>query len=724
MTPSSATRYDKRPTSLPRKPALPAFNHQHQQSYPLNDIDELSAQQNPYPSPDHAQGMAEQYQQQLPHFNGRVTSVTSMQSGDSRYLRTPSPDLLLGRPEEPQIHEPLASPSYMPQHITQNPPTPQPQMAVISSGDSNRSSKSSSNFDADESRQTDSPISAVSSGDEVGQRPAKLYPQLMYHHQLAEGASGAPGAINGTLQRRNSSSPSSDSQNPGSSGQHLRPNPVYRGRPSSAYSLAPPDARSHSPSSPRQRAVSGQSYDSRRSSYVDLTLPAHIQQLPRPISTFDNTHLKSQVGQFASLLSSKQTLEMYRANAKKTQDPNLQFELAVFMIHLAQQMSNEVPSPDPSHRRASGSSNPESAPQVDFGSERKGLLREARQILESIANRLPKAQYYLGDAYASGLFNKGKPEDEKAFSLFVAASKHGHAEAGYRAGLCYEFGWGCRRDVVKAVQFYRHSCSKGHPGAMTRLGVACIRSDLGLNGRYREGLKWLKRATEIADEQYPSAPYELGLLHETGFGEDVFEDHSYAAQLFTQAATLGHMEAAYRMGDSYEHGKLKCPQDPALSVHFYTNAAQKGHPSAMMALCAWYLIGAVPALEKDEDEAYAWAFKAAETGAFIRMAMKWHTLTKWTGLPKANYAVGYFTEMGIGCRRDPLEANARYVRAAEKGDERAIARLKIINDSVGDADGRNSNSSNERLPQKKAGKKTLEKKQPQEAGDKGECTIM
>jgi len=187
----------------------------------------------------------------------------------------------------------------------------------------------------------------------------------------------------------------------------------------------------------------------------------------------------------------------------------------------------------------------------------------------------------------------------------------------------------------------------------------------------------------------------------------VFEDHSYAAQLFTQAATLGHVEAAYRMGDSYEHGKLKCPRDPALSVHFYTSAAQKGHPSAMMALCAWYLIGAVPALEKDEDEAYAWAFKAAETG-----------------LPKANYAVGYFTEMGIGCRRDPLEANARYVRAAEKGDERAIARLKIINDSVGSTDGRNSNSSNEKLPQKKASKKTLEKKPPQEGSDKGDCTIM
>lgn len=48
------------------------------------------------------------------------------------------------------------------------------------------------------------------------------------------------------------------------------------------------------------------------------------------------------------------------------------------------------------------------------------------------------------------------------------------------------------------------------------------------------------------------------------------------------------------------------------------------------------------------------------------------------GLTKAEYAVGYFTEMGIGTRRDPLEANVWYVKAAEAGDERAKHRLQAI----------------------------------------------
>lgn len=34
--------------------------------------------------------------------------------------------------------------------------------------------------------------------------------------------------------------------------------------------------------------------------------------------------------------------------------------------------------------------------------------------------------------------------------------------------------------------------------------------------------------------------------------------------------------------------------------------------------------------------------------------------------------------MGIGCRRDPLEANVWYVKAADHGDERARHRIAAI----------------------------------------------
>ena len=446
---------------------------------------------------------------------------------------------------------------------------------------------------------------------------------LQYHHQPFQTGDGRSSAESWGPNKK--SRPSSDCAPPVPS--HRFP-PMGSStrlgadlpRPSSTYSSASelgPSIRTQSPQFARTPSPSRLSPDFRPMSYVDLLNVPYPQPPPVP-SNLDNAHLRSAVGENASLLSTQKTLEMYRANVKKTNDPTVQYEFAVFMINAAQELATSERDNDSQRRSSPRPTRDVESPHRDIstpGGSQADLLREARQILQKLSDRsYPYAQYYLADGYASGLFNKGIEDNERAFPLFVAASKHGHAEAGYRAALCYEFGWGSRKDPQKAVQFYRQSASKNHPGAMSRLGKACLTGDLGLANRYREGVKWLKRAAESADFQYNSAPYELGLLHETGLGDDIFKDESYAAQLFTQSADLGHVEANYRLGDSYEHGKLSCPRDPALSVHFYTGAAQRGHPLGMMALCAWYMVGAEPVLEKDENEAYEWARKAAETG--------------------------------------------------------------------------------------------------------------
>ncbi|PLB50760.1 HCP-like protein [Aspergillus steynii IBT 23096] len=434
---------------------------------------------------------------------------------------------------------------------------------------------------------------------------------------------------------------------------HLSAHHARSSRPRSAYSVASDMGGSphgspylHARSSSRH---STSSPDVRPVSFVDLLNTPYPQPGPAP-AQFGNAQLQASVGNNASLLSHKQTFDMYLANVKKTDDSAIQYEFAIFMVNAMLEMPEDLDGVAQVYGRK--------------GSEitRASLLKEAKSILQRLSDRsYPFAQYYLADGYASGLFGKGKEDPDRAFTLFLAASKHGHVEACYRTALCYEFGWGTRVEAARAQQFYRQAASKNHPGAMLRMAKACLAGDMGLGVRYREGVKWLKRATESSDRQYNTAPYELGLMHESGYGDDVFPDPSYAAQLFTKSADLGHVEASYRLGDAYEHGKLNCPRDPALSIHFYTGAAQGGHPYAMMALCAWYLVGAEPVLDKDENEAYEWAKRAADLD-----------------LTKAQYAVGYFTEMGIGCRRDPLEANVWYVKAAEQGDTRATHRIAAI----------------------------------------------
>jgi len=549
---------------------------------------------------------------------------------------------------------------------------PEPQAAIIFSGSGRRQSAGATGERLRGSwhSRNVSGGSLGSTTEDVGPHQAPSY----LHKQSSEGPglrSGESRPLRPHIRHTTSDGPSiisNGSTSRPSSSQLLAPRTqAHPGsslpRPPSAYSSgsdlrSPSPGRTRSPQYSPYELFRGPSPDSRPISYIDLLNVPYPQPPPAP-TNFSNAQLRDSVGTSASLLSTKKTLDMYRANVKKTNDPTIQYEFAVFMINAAQEVSASEDS--------------------EIGSQPE-LLREARHILQRLSDRsYPFAQYYLADGYASGLFSKGNEDYDRAFPLFIAASKHGHAEAGYRAALCYEFGWGTRKDVQKAIQFYRQSASKNHPGAASRLGRACLAGEMGLVNRYREGLKWLKRAAESADFQYNTAPFELGLLHETGYGDDIFRDESYAAQLFTQSADLGHVEANYRLGDAYEHGKLSCPKDPALSVHFYTGAAQRGHPLGMMALCAWYMVGAEPVLEKDENESCEWAKKAAETGIidfhFTSLPLADNSSS---GLPKAQYAVGYFTEMGIGCRRDPLEANVWYVRAADQGDERAKVRLAAI----------------------------------------------
>jgi TPR repeat protein len=201
---------------------------------------------------------------------------------------------------------------------------------------------------------------------------------------------------------------------------------------------------------------------------------------------------------------------------------------------------------------------------------------------------------------------------------------------------------------------------------MLRLGKACLNGEFGMPNTQPvtlEGVNWLKRAVEAATPLYPNAPYELALLHEHGYQDVVFPDEAYAIQLFGKASDLGHAEASYRLGQAYEYGRMGCPEDASLSIHYYSLSASRGNPSAMLSLCAWYMVGAEGVLEKSDEEAFAWAHRAAEAG-----------------LAKAEFATGYFLERGVGCKRDGLEAWKYYVRAAEHGDERAKVRLQAGKD--------------------------------------------
>ena len=138
------------------------------------------------------------------------------------------------------------------------------------------------------------------------------------------------------------------------------------------------------------------------------------------------------------------------------------------------------------------------------------------------------------------------------------------------------------------------------------------------------------------------------MLYESAGGNDtIIRDENYAKQLFMQAANLGYKFSQYRLGTAYEYGSIGCPIDPRRSIAWYSKAAVQEEHQSELALSGWYLTGAESVLQQSDTEAYLWARKAATAG-----------------LAKAEYAMGYFTEVGIGAPVDIEDAKRWYRRAA------------------------------------------------------------
>lgn len=285
---------------------------------------------------------------------------------------------------------------------------------------------------------------------------------------------------------------------------------------------------------------------------------------------------------------------------------------------------------------------------------RERYINDAYRIVKKlVGNGSPDAMFYLADCYGQGQLGL-EVNPREAFQLYNSAAKVGHPQSAYRVAVCCELGQdaggGTRRDHLKAVQFYRKAATLGDGPAMFKVGMILLKGLLGQQPNRREGISWLKRAADKADEDNPHALHELAMLYENASSTDVIiKDEGYALQLYTQAANLGYKYSQHRLGTAYEYGTLGVQIDPRMSIAWYSKAAAQGEHQSEFALSGWYLTGSEPLLAQSDTEAYLWARKAAQNG-----------------LPKAEYAMGYYSEVGIGCRPDIEEAKKWYFRAAGK----------------------------------------------------------
>jgi len=174
----------------------------------------------------------------------------------------------------------------------------------------------------------------------------------------------------------------------------------------------------------------------------------------------------------------------------------------------------------------------------------------------------------------------------------------------------------------------------------------------------------------------------------------IIQDEAYALELYMKGAYLGHAPAQYKLGSCYEYGTLSCIVDPRKSIAWYSRAAEQGDPEGELALSGWYLTGAEGILPQSDQEAFLWAQKAAQKG-----------------LAKAEFAVGYYIETGIGTGKDVQEAKRWYLRAAEQGQKRAMARLAELKKMPNG-------------PGNSGGARELQKQRGGGGGGKEDCSLM
>ncbi|KAI5119311.1 hypothetical protein M0805_004555 [Coniferiporia weirii] len=291
-----------------------------------------------------------------------------------------------------------------------------------------------------------------------------------------------------------------------------------------------------------------------------------------------------------------------------------------------------------------------------------------------------EALYMRATLTAAGSFPSYIAQNQRAaFREFEAAARGGHHAAWFRLGRDYEtFG-----DATHARECFERGAKVSDESCTYRLGMAHLLGQIGLPANPQQAIPLLSRAATLASVAAPQPAYVYALLLLDDFKSlattlppSVFAPYIPAGSSaplearrhLERAAYLHFAPAQYKLGHAYEFAEAPFPFDPLLSVQYYSFASQQGEAEADMALSKWFLCGAEGVAEggfaRDESLAFTFAEKAARKG-----------------LPSAEFAMGYYSEIGIGTPKDVQKAMVWYEKAAAHGSTDATQRITALSQS-------------------------------------------
>jgi TPR repeat protein len=291
------------------------------------------------------------------------------------------------------------------------------------------------------------------------------------------------------------------------------------------------------------------------------------------------------------------------------------------------------------------------------------LRVDAISIVNFLADQHhPKAEFMKGMWLEFGKFGF-RVDKREAFLAYKRAAERNYARAEYRIGMQYESS----ENAMKAIEHYRKGVVMKDSASHYRLGMMTLLGQHDTPQDFAHGIDLIRYAADTADENAPQGAYVYGLLlgrelpNITIPDEYLPYDINEAKHFIEKAAYLGFAKAQLKMAQAYELCQLGCEFEPALSLHYNALASRQGEAEADMAISKWFLCGYEGIFEKNEELAFTYAKRAASAK-----------------MPTAEFALGYFYEIGVYVPIDLHESEVWYQKAADHGNKDALGRIDSI----------------------------------------------
>ncbi|EKD18759.1 uncharacterized protein L3040_008738 [Drepanopeziza brunnea f. sp. 'multigermtubi'] len=291
------------------------------------------------------------------------------------------------------------------------------------------------------------------------------------------------------------------------------------------------------------------------------------------------------------------------------------------------------------------------------------LREDALNIVRFLADQHhPKAEFIKSMWLEFGKFGY-RVDKKEAFIGYKNAAQKGYARAEYRIGMQYETG----NNPAKAIEHYQKGVVARDSASNYRLGMMTLLGQHNMPQDYQRGVDLIRFAADTADENAPQGAYVYGMLLARELPNISIPEQFLAfdlndAKMFIEkAAYLGFSKAQLKMAQAYELCQLGCEFEPALSLHYNALAARQGESEADMAISKWFLCGYEGIFDKNEELAFTYAKRAA-----------------MTKLATAEFAMGYFYEIGVYVSVDLRESEAWYKKASDHGNTDALGRIDSI----------------------------------------------